>query len=219
MKRWMKPDWVIFQWKFSGFCKNPVDLVQLVGTFFLVCPLSDNRQAIDQCLIWNPITLQGEQTMSLVCQSIWIHPSKTRFYKSLGQFQPTSRVQNIAVSHITILQFILLLDNFSGCRTVDFEEIWMHFNYPRCSFQPFCHPCLKPDTIHNFEGPPWLQKQSKWKYWNTFLCLLQVISFFCNFGQKLRVLVERPLVVSSRRWKALEGGALLCGREQIVSRS
>ena len=66
MKRWMKPDWVIFQWKFSGFCKNPVDLVQLVGTFFLLCRLSDNRQAIDQCLIWNPITLQGEQTMSLV---------------------------------------------------------------------------------------------------------------------------------------------------------
>ena len=140
MKRWMKPDWVIFQLKFSGFCKNPVDLVQLVGTFFLVCPLSDNRQAIDQCLIWNPITLQGEQTMSLVCQSIWIHPSKTRFYKSLGQFQPTSRVQNIAVSHITILQFIMLLDNFSGCRTVNLEEKWMHYNFLRCSFQPLYHP-------------------------------------------------------------------------------
>ena len=134
-KRWMKPAWVIFQWKFSGFCGDPVDLVQSMGNFFLVCLLSDNGQAIDQCLIWNPITLQGERTMSLVCQSIWIHRSKTRFYKSLGQFQPTSRVQNIAVSHITILQFIMLLDNFSGCRTVNFEEKWMHFNYLRCSIQ------------------------------------------------------------------------------------
>ena len=60
-KRWMKPAWVLFQWKFSGFCGDPVDLVQSMGIFFLVCLLSDNRQAIDQCLIWNPITLQGEQ--------------------------------------------------------------------------------------------------------------------------------------------------------------
>ena len=51
-KRWMKPAWVIFQWKFSGFCGDPVDLVQSMGNFFLVCCQTTDRQLIN---VWYEI--------------------------------------------------------------------------------------------------------------------------------------------------------------------
>ena len=86
-KRWMKPAWVIFQWKFSGFCGDPVDLVQSMGNFFLVCLLSDNRQAIDQCLIWNQITLQGEQWVW--CLPIHLNPSEQNKVLQVTRTVPT----------------------------------------------------------------------------------------------------------------------------------
>ena len=74
-KRWMKTAWVIFQWKFSGFCKNPVDLVQSMGTFFwyVRCQTTD-RQLIN---VWYEIQSHCKGNKQWVwCLPIHLNPSK-----------------------------------------------------------------------------------------------------------------------------------------------